>query len=81
MVSLKPLRRNMRWNVAPHGKCWGRPARVVVHACPLPEAVYLDGARLEARSSAPGYAVRDETLHVRFVDDGEGHAFEIEPAP
>jgi alpha-D-xyloside xylohydrolase len=58
-----------------------RPVRVVVHSCPPPRAVYLDGARVAAREQPPGWVARDGAVHVHLVDRGAGAAIEIDPAP
>jgi alpha-glucosidase len=57
-----------------------RPLRVTVHACPPPDAVYVDGERL-ARGGAPGWEVRDGRVDVRLEDQGRGAAIELAPAP
>jgi hypothetical protein len=57
-----------------------RPLRVTVHACPPPDAVYVDGERL-ARGGAPGWDVRDGRVDVRLEDQGRGAAIELAPAP
>jgi alpha-glucosidase len=58
-----------------------RPLRVVVHGCPPPRAVYLDGARVAAREQPPGWVARDGAVQVHLVDRGAGAAIEIDPAP
>jgi alpha-glucosidase len=58
-----------------------RPQRVVVHGCPPPRAVYLDGARVASREQPPGWVARDGAVHVHLVDRGAGAAIEIDPAP
>ncbi len=58
-----------------------RPLRVVVHSCPPPRAVYLDGARVAAREQAPGWLARDGAVHVHLLDRGAGANIEIDPAP
>jgi alpha-glucosidase len=58
-----------------------RPLRVVVHGCPPPRAVFLDGARIAPREQPPGWVARDGAVHVHLVDRGVGAAIEIDPAP
>jgi alpha-glucosidase len=58
-----------------------RTVRVVVHGCPPPHGVHLDGRRLEPGDELPGWQHRESRLHLRFADRGEGHALEVEPAP
>lgn len=58
-----------------------RPLRVSVRACPTPDAVLLDGRRLEPGPEGPGFEAADGRLQVRFSDAGEGHVLEVEPAP
>jgi alpha-glucosidase len=58
-----------------------RTLRVRVHACPRPQAVFVDGERLEAGGGAPGYAAGDGWVDVRLRDRGRGAAIEIAPAP
>jgi alpha-glucosidase len=57
-----------------------RPLRVTVHACPPPDAVFIDGERLP-RDAAPGWSVADGRVDVRLRDRGHGAAIEIAPAP
>ncbi len=58
-----------------------RPVRVVVHACPRPLSVHLDGERLVEGGNAPGFTAEDGRVSVRFVEAGGGHAIELDPAP
>jgi alpha-glucosidase len=58
-----------------------RPVRVVIHGCPAPELVLLDGIGLAAREAVPGYGAREGAVQIRFVDAGEGHVIEVAPAP
>jgi alpha-glucosidase len=58
-----------------------RTLRVVVHACPPPDGVYLNGARLEASDAPPGYTAREGRLHLRLDDEGQGSSLEVDPAP
>jgi alpha-glucosidase len=58
-----------------------RRVRAVVHACPRPRRVTLDGAPLAERCEAPGWVVSDGRVHVRFDSGSGGHTFEVDPAP
>ncbi len=58
-----------------------RVARVVARGCPPPTAAFLDGVGLEEGAGVPGYAFEQGAVHLRFLDDGEAHSLEIEPAP
>jgi alpha-glucosidase len=59
-----------------------RPARIAAHGCPAPDSVHFDGLRLDASASAPTrYRFAEGRVDVRFVDDGEAHVVEIDPAP
>jgi alpha-glucosidase len=58
-----------------------RPLRVRVHACSPPQAVFVDGERLEPGQGAPGYSCADGRVDVRLRDRGRGAAIEIAPAP
>jgi len=58
-----------------------RAVRVVVHACPAPRSVTLDGERLREGSAAPGYTAEEGRVQVRFADTGGGHSIEVDPAP
>jgi alpha-glucosidase len=58
-----------------------RPLRVSVHACPPPQAVYVDGERLERGEGVPGFSHADGRVDVRLRDRGHGAAIEIAPAP
>jgi alpha-glucosidase len=58
-----------------------RPLRVRVHACPPPQAVFVDGERLEPGDGVPGYSFCDGRVDVRLRDRGRGAAIEIAPAP
>ncbi|MDH3520917.1 MAG: glycoside hydrolase family 31 protein [Myxococcales bacterium] len=58
-----------------------RALHVHIHGCPPPTAVYLDGARLAARESAPGWVAQDGSVIVRLLDRGAGASIEIDPAP
>ncbi len=58
-----------------------RPLRVSVHACPPPQAVYVDGERLARGDGAPGFSEADCRVDVRLRDRGHGAAIEIAPAP
>jgi len=58
-----------------------RPLHICVHACPTPNAVYLDGELAEGPQT-PGWQ-HDSAgrLHVRLRDEGAGCAIEVDPAP
>jgi hypothetical protein len=59
-----------------------RPLRICVNACPTPNAVYLDGARLLESANAPGWQHDDDgRLHIRLHDLGAGCSLELDPAP
>ena len=58
-----------------------RPLRVRIHGCPPPQAVFVDGERLEEGGGAPGFASGDGWVDVRLRDRGRGAAIEIAPAP
>ena len=57
-----------------------RRLRVSVHACPPPDAVFVDGERL-AQGGVPGWEARDGRVDVRLHDRGHGAAVEIALAP
>ncbi|HVN40200.1 MAG TPA: DUF5110 domain-containing protein, partial [Myxococcota bacterium] len=58
-----------------------RVLRVRFHACPPPQAVYVDGERLARGDGAPGWSEGDGFVDVRLRDRGRGAAIEIAPAP
>jgi len=59
-----------------------RAARIVAHGCPAPDTVHFDGVRLESGAPAPtSYSFSEGRIEVRFVDRGEAHLLEIDPAP
>jgi alpha-glucosidase len=58
-----------------------RPVRVAIHACPRPTSVFLNGARLAEGGLAPGFSYEAGCVQIRFVDDGDGHTLELDPAP
>jgi alpha-glucosidase len=58
-----------------------RPLRVSVHACPAPQAVYVDGERLARGEGTLAFSQRDGCVDVRLRDRGRGAAIEIAPAP
>jgi alpha-glucosidase len=58
-----------------------RALRVRFHACPSPQAVYVDGERLTRGDGAPGWSEGEGCVDVRLRDRGRGAAVEIAPAP
>jgi alpha-glucosidase len=58
-----------------------RALRVRFHACPPPQAVYVDGDRLARGDGAPGWSDGEGFVDVRLRDRGRGAAIEIAPAP
>ncbi len=58
-----------------------RTMRVVVRACQPPDTVHLDGRRLPAGGSRPGYRFERGRVHVLLDDRGQGHVLEVDPAP
>src|SRR5262249_49809931 len=59
----------------------GRALRVRIHGCPAPQAVFVDGERLDAGDGAPGFVAGDGFVDVRLRDRGRGAAIEVAPAP
>ncbi len=58
-----------------------RTLRVVVRGCTPPRQVTLNGARVDEGSGVPGYRAAGGRLEVRFLERGDGHSLEVEPAP